>query len=187
MKPAGMARSSSSVCPRASRTDIPLETEWVAHTGRASHSVTHTLCVSSQGGVAPWRAPSAKRRRGDCSRISPRGPIVAQTWPSRGPVVASGPPRRSTSTSMCATNIGFMGMGEPLDNLDAVLDSIRLLTDRRGCGIAPIAPAGSAADERPVGPRWRRAASLGIAVSATGGRCRCGSGASRHDSHIPCW
>ena len=34
-------------------------------------------------------------------------------------------------------NIVFMGMGEPLDNVDAVIQSIRLLTDQTGPSIAP--------------------------------------------------
>lgn len=35
------------------------------------------------------------------------------------------------------TNIVFMGMGEPMENLEAVLQAIRVLTDRSGPGIAP--------------------------------------------------
>lgn len=34
-------------------------------------------------------------------------------------------------------NIVFMGMGEPLDNLDAVLMAIDILTDKRGAAILP--------------------------------------------------
>ncbi|MHC4908214.1 MAG: radical SAM protein [Planctomycetota bacterium] len=34
-------------------------------------------------------------------------------------------------------NIVFMGMGEPMDNLDAVLAAIEILTDRRGPDVAP--------------------------------------------------
>jgi 23S rRNA (adenine2503-C2)-methyltransferase len=34
-------------------------------------------------------------------------------------------------------NIVFMGMGEPMDNLDAVIQTIRVLTDRNGAAIAP--------------------------------------------------
>ncbi len=34
-----------------------------------------------------------------------------------------------------AENIVFMGMGEPLDNFDAVVDAIRILSDRRGLAI----------------------------------------------------
>lgn len=35
------------------------------------------------------------------------------------------------------TNIVFMGMGEPLDNLDEVLRAIQVLTDPRGNGMSP--------------------------------------------------
>lgn len=35
------------------------------------------------------------------------------------------------------SNIVFMGMGEPMENLDSVLQAIRILTDRSGPGIAP--------------------------------------------------
>jgi 23S rRNA (adenine2503-C2)-methyltransferase len=34
-------------------------------------------------------------------------------------------------------NIVFMGMGEPMDNLDAVIGAIQVLTDRNGASIAP--------------------------------------------------
>jgi len=42
---------------------------------------------------------------------------------------------------MRISNIVFMGMGEPMDNLDAVLDSIRMLADRNGPAVAPCSIA----------------------------------------------
>jgi len=35
------------------------------------------------------------------------------------------------------TNLVFMGMGEPMDNLDAVLQAVRVLCDRDGAAMAP--------------------------------------------------
>ena len=35
------------------------------------------------------------------------------------------------------TNLVYMGMGEPLDNLDSVLDSLEILTSPWGYGMSP--------------------------------------------------
>jgi 23S rRNA (adenine2503-C2)-methyltransferase len=64
-------------------------------------------------------------------------------------------------------NVVFMGMGEPLDNLDAVLRAIDVLTDQRGLDIArgriTLSTAGHAEGLSRLAAR--RPGNLGIAVS----------------------
>jgi 23S rRNA (adenine2503-C2)-methyltransferase len=69
--------------------------------------------------------------------------------------------------------IVFMGMGEPLNNYDAVLDAFRILVDRRGFGLAPRRVTLSTAGLVPgierlarESPRPRLAVSLGAADDA---------------------
>jgi 23S rRNA (adenine2503-C2)-methyltransferase len=64
-------------------------------------------------------------------------------------------------------NVVFMGMGEPLDNLDAVLQAIAVLTDQRGLNIArgriTLSTAGQAEGLRRLASR--HPGNLGLAVS----------------------
>jgi 23S rRNA (adenine2503-C2)-methyltransferase len=84
-----------------------------------------TACVSSQIGCAVGCPFCATGQAGFVRNLS-SGEIVAQvlhvarTLQSRG--------RR-------LSNVVYMGMGEPLANVDAVLESIRLLNDPRGFGL----------------------------------------------------
>lgn len=119
---------------------------------------THTLCVSSQVGCAMGCEFCETARMGLLRSLTP-GEIVGQWWAARHIL---GAPIR---------NLVFMGMGEPLDNLDAVLDAVAILTDHDGPALAmsriTISTVGridglrrlAAAMDR---PGWRR---LGLAVS----------------------
>lgn len=87
-----------------------------------------TVCVSSQVGCA--RACSfCETGRHGLSRQLLAGEIIDQVrvargvWRARG----GGPP---------LSNLVFMGMGEPFDNLDEVARSVRLLTDHRAFAFA---------------------------------------------------
>jgi 23S rRNA (adenine2503-C2)-methyltransferase len=80
---------------------------------------THTLCVSSQIGCAMGCTFCETAQMGLVRNLT-AAEIVAQWW-AAAHVVGVRP-----------SNIVFMGMGEPMDNLDAVLDAIAVLTDHRG-------------------------------------------------------
>jgi 23S rRNA (adenine2503-C2)-methyltransferase len=60
--------------------------------------------------------------------------IVAQLHAARFAVVdpATG------AAGLEIKNVVFMGMGEPMDNLESVVAAIRVLTDRNACAIAPV-------------------------------------------------
>ncbi len=119
---------------------------------------THTLCVSSQVGCAMGCTFCETAQMGLVRSLTP-SEIVGQWWAARHVL---GAPIR---------NVVFMGMGEPLDNLDAVLDAVAILTDHDGPGIATsritISTVGRIDGLRRLAtvmdrPGWRR---LGLAVS----------------------
>lgn len=78
-----------------------------------------TLCVSSQVGCKMGCRFCETAQMGFLRNLT-AGEIVAQVFTAR--FVLNEP----------VENIVFMGMGEPTDNLDAVIRAIRILTDQRG-------------------------------------------------------
>lgn len=80
---------------------------------------TRTLCVSSQIGCAMGCEFCETAQMGLVRNLS-ASRIVAQWWAATHRV---GTPVK---------NMVFMGMGEPMDNLDEVLQAIRVLTDHNG-------------------------------------------------------
>jgi len=86
----------------------------------------HTVCVSSQVGCALACRFCATGARG-FSRDLDAAEIVAQVAHARA--------RLADDDAL--TNVVFMGMGEPLLNLDAVRAAIRTLIDPRGYRLAP--------------------------------------------------
>ncbi|MEO8361579.1 MAG: 23S rRNA (adenine(2503)-C(2))-methyltransferase RlmN [Vicinamibacteria bacterium] len=78
-----------------------------------------TVCVSSQSGCTRSCAFCATATMGFRRNLT-AGEIVYQYLIAREAAAAAG---------LEATNVVFMGMGEPLDSLDAVLAAVRSLTD----------------------------------------------------------
>lgn len=78
-----------------------------------------TVCVSSQSGCTRACAFCATATMGFRRNLT-AGEIVHQYLIARDAAESSG---------LEASNVVFMGMGEPLDNLDAVLAAVRSLTD----------------------------------------------------------
>lgn len=81
--------------------------------------LTRTLCVSSQVGCAMGCGFCETAQMGLIRNLS-AGQIVSQWWAATHRLNAS------------VKNIVFMGMGEPMDNLDEVLQAVRVLTDHNG-------------------------------------------------------
>ncbi len=81
-----------------------------------------TLCLSTQVGCARGCAICATGTLGLRGNLS-AGEIINQfeSLPEREEI----------------TNIVYMGMGEPLDNIDAVLESLEVLTAERGYAMSP--------------------------------------------------
>lgn len=104
--------------PVAAGDDLQTESVIIPMIGRRGER-THTLCVSSQVGCAMGCAFCETAQMGLIRSLSP-AEIVNQYWTARHELGAD------------IRNIVFMGMGEPLDNLDRVLQAIEVLRDHRG-------------------------------------------------------
>ena len=124
---------------------------------------TYTLCVSSQVGCAMGCTFCQTAQMGLIRSLG-AAEIVAQWFAARHIV-----PRPDPDAPI--TNVVFMGMGEPMDNLDEVVRAISVLTDRRGPGIAmgkvTVSTVGRIDGIRRLAeqvrePGWHR---LGLAVS----------------------
>lgn len=119
---------------------------------------THTLCVSSQVGCA-MGCDFCETAQMGLIRSLTASEIVAQWWAAR------------FIEGVEIDNIVFMGMGEPMDNLEEVLAAIECLTDRSGASI-PMANITVSTVGRIDGlrrikdqvqePGWKR---LGLALS----------------------
>ena len=83
-----------------------------------------TLCLSTQVGCRMGCRFCRTAEMGLERNLTP-SEIVGQLWNARFTLGAS------------IRNLVFMGMGEPLDNLDAVVRSIKVMTDIRGFSIGP--------------------------------------------------
>lgn len=83
-----------------------------------------TLCISSQVGCALGCTFCMTGRVGRIRNLS-ASEIVEQVM------------KVNTYISRPVTNIVFMGMGEPLDNLDNLIRSVEILTDSRFIGMSP--------------------------------------------------
>ena len=82
----------------------------------------HTVCVSSQVGCKMGCLFCMTGKQGFQGNLT-AGEILNQL--------------RSIEEWQQVTNIVYMGMGEPLDNLDAVLESLEILTADWGYGMSP--------------------------------------------------
>jgi len=99
---------------------FPIETVMIPGSGRT------TVCVSSQSGCSRDCNFCATAKMGFKRNLS-AGEIVAQVLLAR----RVAPPDRPLR------NVVFMGMGEPLDNLDQVVQAVAVLTTPGGIGLSP--------------------------------------------------
>lgn len=136
---------------------VEIESVLIPMVGRKGER-TYTLCVSSQVGCAMGCGFCETAQMG-LVRSLEAWEIAAQWW---------------TATHVLGqrvSNMVFMGMGEPMDNLENVLDAIAALTDHRG-GALPMSKITISTvgrvdgirrlSERVRRPGWRR---LGLALS----------------------
>jgi 23S rRNA (adenine2503-C2)-methyltransferase len=88
-----------------------------------------TLCVSSQAGCTLDCAFCATGKQGFNRNLS-AGEIIGQLWLANKALgFHAGGPR-------AVSNVVFMGMGEPMLNLDAVIPAARLMIDDNGYGLS---------------------------------------------------
>jgi len=102
-----------------------VESVLMHYPARADSRERHTLCISSQAGCAvgcPFCAPGELGMERDLETAE----IVDQVRDAA---------RRLAADGKHLTNVVFMGMGEPLLNLDRVLEAIAALNDSRRFGL----------------------------------------------------
>lgn len=109
-----------------------------------------TLCVSSQAGCRMGCRFCATGRQGLQHSLSPHE-ILNQ--------IGALPERERL------TNLVFMGMGEPLDNTDNVLEALEVLTSDWGFGWSPTRITVSTSGVAPQLDRFLRATDVHLAVS----------------------
>src|SRR6478735_9356317 len=102
-----------------------VESVLMHYPARGAQRERHTLCISSQGGCAVGCPFCATGELG-FGRDLETAEIVDQ---------ARHAARRLAADGKRLTNIVFMGMGEPLLNLDRVLESVAALNDPRRFGL----------------------------------------------------
>ena len=93
--------------------------------GRTIHRERHTLCISSQAGCAVGCPFCATGELG-FSRDLETSEIIDQVRHAAARLAVGG---------RHLTNVVFMGMGEPLLNLDRVLEAVAVLSDPRRFGL----------------------------------------------------
>ena len=117
-----------------------------------------TLCISSQVGCALNCVFCATGKQGYNRNLSV-AEIVGQVW------LANRQLGHFTRRKRVITNIVLMGMGEPLLNFDNVINSVELLTDDLGFGLANKRVTLSTAGIVPGIIRLSRCSRISLAVS----------------------
>ncbi|HET9315067.1 MAG TPA: 23S rRNA (adenine(2503)-C(2))-methyltransferase RlmN [Vicinamibacteria bacterium] len=113
-----------------------------------------TVCVSSQAGCTRHCVFCATATLGFRRQLD-AGEIVLQYLLARAEAPADRPPR----------NVVFMGMGEPMDNLDAVLEAVAILTDDGAPRLSSEHVTVSTAGVLPGLQRFLRSSKAQIALS----------------------
>ncbi len=141
------------------------KTLWRLHDGALVESVLMrypgrvTLCVSSQAGCG-MACPFCATGQGGLQRNMSTGEIVEQVVAGARALardeVSGGPGRVS--------NVVFMGMGEPMANYRAVIDSLRRLTDPPPAGLG-MSARGVTVSTVGLVPRMRQLADEGLPVT----------------------
>jgi len=130
------------------RDGARVESVWIPEEHRS------TLCVSTQVGCSLRCSFCATGALG-LTRNLTTAEIVDQVCRMREALPEGG----------ALSNVVFMGMGEPLLNLPAVLEAVRILIDPKAFGFAPRRVTVSTAGVVPRIPTLLRAAPVNLAVS----------------------
>jgi len=94
-----------------------------------------TLCVSSQAGCTLDCAFCSTGKQGFNRNLS-AAEIVGQLWLANRALGVHGRAGAVGAGNRAISNVVFMGMGEPMMNLDAVIPAARLMIDENGYGLS---------------------------------------------------
>jgi 23S rRNA (adenine2503-C2)-methyltransferase len=122
-----------------------------------------TLCISSQAGCAVGCRFCSTGHQG-FSRNLTTGEIVAQLW-----YVEHFLRRRLGREERVISNVVMMGMGEPLQNYDALLPALRVMLDDHGYGISRRRLTVSTSGVVPMMDRLAKDCPVALAVSLHAG------------------
>lgn len=106
---------------------LPMKKEKRDENGKLVHHTRYTVCVSSQVGCKVGCLFCLTAKDGFIRNLT-SGEIVSQVLEIK---------RDNNISSNRRVNIVYMGMGEPLDNLDNVSKAIKILSDEYGLSISP--------------------------------------------------
>ncbi|MCX7961873.1 MAG: 23S rRNA (adenine(2503)-C(2))-methyltransferase RlmN [Burkholderiales bacterium] len=134
-----------------------IETVFIPDAGRG------TLCVSSQAGCTLDCAFCATGKQGFARNLT-TAEIVGQLWLAERLLGERRAPTRARG-GRHVSNVVFMGMGEPLLNLDRVIPAIRLMLDDDGYGLSRRRVTVSTAGVIPGIDRLREECPVALAVS----------------------
>ena len=112
--------------PSSCPTVPSVESVLMRYPARGARRERHTLCISSQAGCAVGCPFCATGELGFGRDLEP-SEILDQVRDAA---------RRLSTTDRRLTNVVYMGMGEPLLNLDAVLASVEVLNDPARFGLS---------------------------------------------------
>jgi 23S rRNA (adenine2503-C2)-methyltransferase len=112
---------------------LTIESVLMHYPARAGRKARHTLCISSQGGCAVGCPFCATGELG-FERDLETAEILDQVRSATARLVAA-EPDASGGSGARLTNVVFMGMGEPLLNLDRVLEAVAALNDPAKLGL----------------------------------------------------
>ena len=106
---------------------LPMKKEKRDENGKLVHHTRYTVCVSSQVGCKVGCLFCLTAKDGFIRNLT-SGEIVSQVLEIK---------RDNNISSNRRVNIVYMGMGEPLDNLDNVSKAIKIFSDEYGLSISP--------------------------------------------------
>ncbi len=106
---------------------LPMKNEIRDEEGNLLQSSKYTICISSQVGCKIGCAFCLTAKEGFKKNLT-AGEIVAQVLLIK---------KDNKIASNKRVNIVFMGMGEPLDNLDNVVKAVKIFSDPDGLSISP--------------------------------------------------
>lgn len=130
-----------------------VETVFIPETDRG------TLCVSSQAGCAVGCRFCSTGHQG-FSRNLTTGEILAQLWSAEHTLRAE-----RASQDRVITNVVMMGMGEPLQNYNALVPALRVMLDDHGYGLSRRRVTVSTSGVVPMMERLARDCPVALAVS----------------------
>jgi 23S rRNA (adenine2503-C2)-methyltransferase len=170
---------SASACVRAaaplrSGTSADGTRKWLLDVGRGEAVETvyipeadrGTLCVSTQAGCAVNCRFCATGKQG-FSRNLGTAEIIGQLWMAEHELRRSAAPqaRPADADGRVISNVVLMGMGEPLQNYEAVLPALRLMLDDDAYGLSRRRVTVSTAGMVPMIDRLARDCPVALAVS----------------------